>query len=49
MIPLNKEAANGYQAPELADKPSEQEKNVSTLNSMEKPTSNRHGLRFLSN
>ena len=27
MIPLNKEAANGYQAPALADKPSEQEKN----------------------
>jgi hypothetical protein len=26
MIPLNKEAANGYQAPELVDNPSEQEK-----------------------
>ena len=27
MIPLNKEAANGYQAPELVDNPSAQEKN----------------------
>ena len=27
MIPLNKEAVNGYQAPELADNPSAQEKN----------------------
>ena len=27
MIALNKDAANGYQAPELVDKPSEQEKN----------------------
>ena len=26
MIPLNTEAANGYQAPELVDNPSEQEK-----------------------
>jgi hypothetical protein len=26
MIPLNKEAAKGYQAPELEDNPSEQEK-----------------------
>ena len=28
MIPLNKDAANGYQAPELVDNPSEQEKSA---------------------